>query len=265
MQINFEYGFFFTLNKITGYSIFTDPLNLFQLLILLAAMIFGIYVLHVVWKEYKRTENINSLIFYVAGVIMLIAGLAITASKLSYAMLGWPEIGRLFIGVSWSLATSGMILYNIFAFRTAFPNRVKLLTSIVTVISIFYVLVLNYALFTGQPWVYTDPIDFEDRFSPIILLVIYCTFIPVSLLAPLVFSYFTIKIRDEDRPKSNLAICFVIGLLCIALGVINEVGLIYIFLLEVLFRFFILAYPIVFYLIFAMPDWFRNKLGLEKE
>lgn len=265
MQINFEYGFFFTLNKITGFSIFTDPLNLFQLLILLAAMIFGIYVLYVIWKEYKRTNSTNSLIFYVAGVIMLISGIGITTAKLCYATFGWPEIGRIFVGVSWGIAISGMIFYNIFAFRSIFPKRIKVSTLIIIAVSFLCILVLNYAIYTGQPLVYTDPIDFEDRFSPIILLVIYCTFIPVSLLPPLVFSYYTIKVRNEDRAKSNLAIFFVIGLLCIALGVINEIGLIYIFLLEVIFRFFILAYPIVFYFIFAMPDWFREKIGLKKE
>ena len=165
MQINFEYGFFFTLNKIIGYSIFTDPLNLFQLLILMAAMIFGVYVLHVIWNEYKRNENINSLIFYVAGVIMLISGLGITTAKLCYAMFGWPEIGRIFFGISWGLAISGMILYNIFAFRTAFPNRVKILTLIIIGVSFICILVQNYALYTGQPLVYTDPIDFEDRLN----------------------------------------------------------------------------------------------------
>jgi hypothetical protein len=242
LVINLEYVFHFTINKLSGYSIFNDLLNTIGMMILLVAMIFGIYVLHIIFREYRRKESINTLLFYFAGVCMLISGILITVVKLSYSTLGLYELGNILTCLAWTIVVVGMLFYDLFAFRNTYPERVKTLITIAVLISCFFTGILIFAIYSGFPYAYLNPNYFEYNYSPFIMVSIICSFVPLSMLGPLTFFYYAKKNREENKSKSNLSICFGIGIIFILIGLLNEIGFIYVFEFRVFFRIFLVAY-----------------------
>ena len=253
------YSIEFTLKELSGYSIFTDPLELFGTFLILIILGLTILICFRLFKDYQKTNDQPTLSWALASFFLVFAIIFLIIEKLSYSSFGQPDFGRFVAMIASSCVSASLISFNNFAFHITYPKYRKLLDIIVAILGISYILILIYANIRGPP--YADIVEFELVYDLSINYLIYPLLIPILSIGPIVFFYFSSKSREESRPNSLRALWLGIGLLCFGLGYIVEVAPFFPPILSIPLRGLFLATAIIMYVCFAMPQWFKNRIG----
>lgn len=259
MAASIEYGIQYTINKVLNYSILNEPMELIGLIILSITAVIVIAMINYLNKSYKETKAVETLLFYVAIILLLAALVTLTLEKFSYSTLGLPKLGDILAWVAFIPSGAAVVCADAFSFRTTFPNHVRIFTSFVILLVAIYISVLTWAINQGPP--VSNVIDFEVVYSQLITLIVYATLIPIVMIGPVIFFYFAYKVRSENKPNSNRSFWFGLGFTCFALGYVNEVSPAFPVELAAPFRLFFLASAILFYTCFKMPSWFKKRTG----
>ncbi|NVM01809.1 MAG: hypothetical protein HWN67_05715 [Candidatus Helarchaeota archaeon] len=148
----------------------------------------------------------------------------------------------------------GIINLNNFALSMTYPIHKNKLLIIVAILGIISLLLLIYANFF-EPSL-SEIRGFIIVYDPRISYFILAYVIPNFFIGPVIFFYFSSKIRKENRPKSNLSLWMGIGLTCFGLGYVST----FIPILAIPLSLF-LATTIIMYICFSMPEWFKNRIG----
>ncbi|MFX1449705.1 MAG: hypothetical protein ACFFCM_02610 [Promethearchaeota archaeon] len=238
-----------------GRSIFSDP---FEFILLGIWIVGGIFLAGLIWElyqNYKRTESFESLLFIIGLLLILTSLILFNLAKFSYASLGSPGLGDFFTIITQFPVIVGALSINIFAVRTTFPKRSKIVFSFLLIPATIFLVTLTWATIQGPP--YSSVINFEVIYSLDIIIIRLPCIISILMLPAAVFFYFAIRIRNDDKPKSTISFWLGMGIVFFAIAfVVSPI------VVELkFFQVFILPAPIIFYICFSMPDWFKRKIG----
>ena len=118
-----------------------------------------------------------------------------------------------------------------------------------------FLVTLTWAIIQGPP--YVNVINFEVLYSLDIIIIRLPCIISILALPAAVFFYFAIRIRNDDKPKSIISFWLGMGIVFFAIAfIVSPIVFEFRF-----FQVFILPAPIIFYLCFSIPDWFKRKIG----
>ncbi|MFX1449430.1 MAG: hypothetical protein ACFFCM_01225 [Promethearchaeota archaeon] len=248
------YSIEFFLNQLTGYFSTRDPSGL--LTPILVFTILGVTALSIVtlFKKYRQTNEQSTLSWALSLLFIEFALVFLTIENINYTILGQPDFGRFFSVLAISCIIIVVINLDNFALGVTYPthkNKLVLIVAILGVISIILILIANIL---GSP--YADVRGFVLVYDPIITYFILAYVVPNFFVGPSIFFYFASKIREENRPKSNLSLWMGTGLTCFGLGYV----LTFIPILAISLSFF-LATTIIMYICFSLPEWFKNRIG----
>jgi len=235
-----------------GLSIF----DLLSVVIVLIALPLDAFLVVTTMKNYKETENKAFLYISTAFIFIFVGGALLIVEKIGFIM--YLPLG--IVGILIALPASGMghFFFNVFAFEHTFPEKRKILISVVGTLVLLYLGVLLAAIIVGAPFSWVA--DAEMIYAPIVDVFAFSFLIPVLFSAPLVFFYFAIKSKEKPKRIRSTLMGLAIALFNIA----------YIFeaipidpLLAVIFRSFFITSAIILYICFSMPDWFKKAIGME--
>ena len=260
MSIN--YAIEFTLRELSGYSMFTDPLELFGTILILVILAITILIVVKLFNNYKETNDKATLSWALASLFLLFAIIFLIIEKLSYSTLGQPDFGRLVAMIASSCVAASLVSFSNFAFYITYPKYKDIFVIIVAILGISYMAVLIYANIMGPPLV--DVVEFELIYDISINFLIYPLLIPILTIGPVIFFYFAQKSREENRPNATRAIWLGIGLICFGTGYIVEVAPFFPPFLSIPLRGLFLATAIIMYICFTMPEWFKKSIGWTK-
>ncbi len=255
MAIDWGYIFEYALNQIIKPSIFNDP---FQLIMLGIWLVDGIFLAGLIWilyKKYKDTENFESLLFLIGLLFILISLVFFNMAKFCYTSLGSRGPGDLLFIISQIPVIVGALCFNIFAVRVTFPKHSRIVFSFVLILGIIFLVTITWGVIYGPP--YTNVVNFDVLFSLDIIFIRLCSLLPIIMIPAAVFFYFGIKIRDEAKHKSTRSIWLGLGIVFFAIAFVVSPITIELRFLQAC----ILPAPIIFYICFSMPDWFKRKIG----
>ncbi len=250
------YSIEFTLNQLTGYFSNRDPSGF--IVPYLIFIILGVSTLIIVnlFKKYRKTKEKTTLSMLFAFLFTEIAVIFMIIENISYTTLGQPDFGRLMSIIALSFSIFAIISLDNFALIMTYPDKKNKLIIIVTILGIIAILLIIYANILGPP--YAEVKGFILAYDPIVNYFYTGYVLPNFFVGPIIFFYFASKIREENRPKSNLSLWMGIALTCF--GSTYLVMLIPIFAISL---FVLLASTIIMYVCFSMPEWFKNKIGWE--
>ncbi|MFX0136059.1 MAG: hypothetical protein ACFFDN_20630 [Candidatus Hodarchaeota archaeon] len=252
------YEFEFLGNRLAGYSVLKNPLELFGLGIIIVAMIIVTILAFQMFRNYRETKMVATLYWALAFGFLLIAVIFLIIEKVSYSTLGNRSLGDTMAIFALIFSGAAIVCFDIFSFHTTYPDNVKILTLFVSIIAAIYVGVLIYSIILGYP--HADVVNYELVYEASTDIIVYCSLLPIILLAPLIFFYYSSKMRENNPPNSIRARWMGIGLLFFAIGYITEVAP-FLGILAIPFRIFFLLAGIVLWICFSMPDWFKQKIG----
>ncbi|MHA1378357.1 MAG: hypothetical protein ACTSRG_08235 [Candidatus Helarchaeota archaeon] len=246
-------------NTIAGYSVLKNPWELIGLGIILVAMIIVAFLAQQMFKNYKETKMIATLYWALAFFFLLVAVVFLIIEKVSYSTLGNADLGDLMAILALITSGAAIVFFDIFSFHTTYPERVKVLTSFVSILATIYVGSLVYAIISGYPL--ADVKAYELVYNPFIDIIVYCTLLPIILIAPIIFFYYASRMREESPPNSKRSNWIGTGLLFFAIGYIAEVAPFLPTEFSIPFRIFFVLAGYTLWVCFSMPDWFKNRIG----
>ena len=257
MVVVWEY--YINLLSNAGRSTFQDPMQIFNLIILGVGGIIGIFNLHAIFASYRETKALETLSFFLSGVFLFAALIGLSMGRLSLTSWGLPNLADSLSIIAFIFSGIAIVCASIFVYQFTFPQHLVKLVSIVGIITTFSMGILIWAVIQGPP--YCNLINLERVYSPEIILVIFCFYVPIINIAPLVFFYYASKVRDENRAVSNRSFWMGLGLICFAIGYINEITSVFPVVVKIPLRTFYIAFTFIIYLCFKMPDWFKRSIG----
>ena len=253
------YGFWFSWNKALGYSILKNPLELIGIGIIAVILVIVILGVRELYKIYKSNRDVANLTWLLTFLSLLFAVIFLICEKLCFSTFGLYEFGKFMALLAFCFVGFAVIAINNFAFRMNNPERVKLLTACVTILVVIYITVLSYAIIIGYP--ISDVVNYELVYDVSIDLIVYPVLITILAIAPLTFFYFSSKIREENKAASTRALWMGLGIVFFGVGFIVEVAPLFPTELSIPLRGLFAAAAIIMYVCFAMPEWFKNKIG----
>lgn len=253
MTVTLEYYFQFYSNKLFGRSMFSDPMELFLFTISFLSLLFLIGIIWTLYKGYKETRVIETLLFLLSMISFLIAGVLGSIERISYSTWGSPQLGDLIHIIVLFPMQFSFLCVNTFAIRITFPEKFKIIISFLIVLSTILITIITWAMIQGPP--YAIIINFAVVHSNDVAIVVLATLAPVAVMPLAIFFYSAKKIRDEDRPKSNRSFWFGMGFLFFTLGAGLTTPTTPYFAIFSIFAAFTL------YICFKMPNWFKRRIG----
>ncbi len=250
------YSIEFTLNQLTGYFNNRDPSGVIVYYLVLAILVVATISTLSLFKKYKTTKENSTLSWALAFLFTELAAICMVIETISYTILGQPDLGKMMSVLNMIFTTCAIINLDNFALIMTYPNKKNKILIIVAILGIIAILLVIFANTLGYPYSYIQ--GFLLIYDVIISYFIFSLILPNFIIGPTIFFYFASKIREENRPKSNLSLWIGIGLTCFGLGYL----LIVIPILAIPLSIF-LASTIIMYICFSMPEWFKNKIGWE--
>ncbi|NVM04006.1 MAG: hypothetical protein HWN67_16865 [Candidatus Helarchaeota archaeon] len=258
MPISWEYGFQYTLNRFSGRSLFDQPIDLILLGALLVAFVFLIGIIRALYKDYKKTETVETLLFLLGMITLIPANIFGIVTNLCYSTLGMPEIAEIITIINLFPMQFTYLCVNLFAIRMTFPKRYKLILVILLILSVIMIGTVTWAITKGPP--YFNVINFAQVYSLNIQIIRFICLIPVAVIPISVFYYYATKVREENRATSNRSIWLGTGILSFAIAVIIPTVAVELRVFQALY----VPAAIIFYVCFSMPDWFKRRIGWTK-
>ena len=255
MAASWGYYLEYALNQVTQTSIFNDPFQLIMLVVWLVSGIFLAGLLWVLYRNYKKTDSVESLLFLIGLLLLLTSLVLYNVAIQSYSTLGSPELGDLLYIFIQFPVIAGALCFNIFAVRLTFEKHAKIVFSFVLILGIIYLGFIIWAIIQGPP--YSNVVNFDIIYSLDISLIRLSTLFPILTIPALVFFYYAIVIRKEDKPKSTLSLLLGLGIVFFDIAFIFAPLAYELRFLQAL----VLPAPILFYICFSMPEWFKRRIG----
>ncbi|MHA1378573.1 MAG: hypothetical protein ACTSRG_09345 [Candidatus Helarchaeota archaeon] len=247
------------LSLISEESMLNDPIELFGIIVILIALFLIVIFSRILYKSYKENHDIATLYLIIAFILLVIAAFFLFIEQFAYSMgnISLGDIGGIIATIS---VGSSMVFVALFAFHNTFPDKVKILGTLVAIGSIIYVGTISWAILQSPP--IKDVINNEIIYTTWINILIYCTVIPIILVAPMTFHYFGYKIRAENKPSSNRSYWFAVAFYIFGAGYIGELAPFFPTFLSNILRVTYLIAAIILYNCFTMPEWFKKRLGM---
>ena len=255
------YGPEYDFNKyILGYSVLKNPLELIGLGIIVMALIMVAILAQQMLKSYRETKMTATLYWALAFLFLLIAVIFLIIEKVCFSTLGNQGFGRLMAVIA--LMTSGVaiVCFDLFAFHTTYPEKVPFLGTLVSILAAIYAGSLIYAIISGSADLARVE-HYELVYSPTIDIIVYCTLLPIILLAPIIFFYYSGRMKEENPPNSKRSSWIGTGMLFFAIGYVAEVAPFMPSEFSIPMRIFFVLAAFVLWICFSMPDWFKNRIG----
>jgi len=239
-------------------SFLTDPILMGGTLIFIVCTILFIVLGVQILKKYNENKNNTSLIFGLNFIFTACALGLIAANRVLLNVLPDPLLGIIFHNGAIIFSLIIVVLLDIFAFLMTYPDYVNRLSILVSIV----MGVLLVILLINQPTL--APVGNELIYSDTVIIIVLACLLPPILIPITVFFYFSVKVKDTSKPKSTRSTWMGIASIIIAISYLLELaGGIGIFTLIVRLGF--LAYGIIMYVCFMMPDWFKNRIGWVEE
>lgn len=260
MGVSLQFYVLFDINRLTKESILSDPLELFGIIIILVALIFVAILSRILLKSYKENKARPTLYFFLAFILLIIAAIFLFIEQFGYSSIGDPNIGDIGGVIATIAVGSSMVFVDLFSFHNTFPGKVKILGTIVGLVTAIYVGTIIWAILTGPP--VKDVINSEIVYLETwINILIYCTVIPIIIVAPFTFYYYAYRVRDENKPNSRRSLWLGTGLAIFGAGYIAELAPFFPTILSIPFRVTYLIAAIILYNCFTLPEWFKKRIG----
>ena len=238
-----------------------DPWLIVFMGIYLIAGVFLILLLIKLYGSYKDTKSQDILYFMIGLLLLAASNIVFMIRRPMYETFANPFMGDLLTVILQIPSELGVLFIGIFTVRFTFPKRVKGIISIIAIIVAIKWIVESVIILGNSPHYYL--VDYNIVYTLDYALIRLGLLIPLYLIPVTVFFYYSVKIRSENKPKSNRALWLGSGMLCFAVPFLSipilVVTLGHVFrLLEI----FVLAAAIIFYICFAMPKWFKKSIGM---
>ena len=233
-----------------------DIIQIISIVELFIAAAISLILAGFIYKKYRDKPTSGSLIFFLNFILVGAALICVAIDRILLTELIDETMGILFHNIAILISLGVIILLDIFAFQMTYPEQIKKLTALfaVLIVAAGIVLMLNQPTLGAQ-----QEIIYADELLYIILPLLA----PPILLPAIVFFYYSVKIRDESRPKSTRSLMMGIASIIVAIGYIFEVmgitGL-----LVIIVRLSFVIYTLLMYIAFIMPTWFQNLIGWEE-
>ncbi|MFX0138359.1 MAG: hypothetical protein ACFFDN_32255, partial [Candidatus Hodarchaeota archaeon] len=218
MAVSWEYVFQYMSNMIFGSSLFSQAYELFMLSISLTTGILVVGIIYKLYKNYKQTESVETLLFLLGMISLIPANVFLTLQGVCYSTFGLPGLGELLTIITLFPAQFTYLCVNLFAIRMTFPKRYKIVLAILLVISVILIGTESWAVIQGPP--YSTVRNFTTVYSFEIQIVRFLSLGATAVIPIGVFYYFAAKIREENRPQSNLSVWLGTGILFFAIPVL---------------------------------------------
>ena len=247
------------LSLLGGESLLSNPIELYGIIMILAALVIVGLLARTLLKSYRENQNIGTLYFALAFILLIIAAAFLFIEQLFYTN-GNITIGDIGGMIATVAVGSSMVLINLFAFHNTFPERVKILGTIVGLLTALYVGTMLWAIPQGPP--IKDVINSEIVYLQVwIDILIICTVIPIVLVAPMTFHYFGLKVKSENPSNAKRSYWFAAGFYIFGLGYTGELVPFFPSDISNILRTTYLITRIILYICFTMPDWFKTRIG----
>lgn len=241
--------------------------------ILLVIVVFVVLTLRVLIKKYKDAKNVSTLYFAIAYIFFMGAIVTLLLEKVGLLIFVVnPSIELEFfirINAVIALACSGaaIVLINLFAFENTFSEKKIILTVFIAICVVCYFSVLAFANFNGLFGGPLSEVTSEISYDPIITLFGIGLAMPIAIAAPGVFFYFAAVTTEKANARRSMwmglaIILFFFGYLlettsftvAPSLAIILE-------LVVVIGRTLMAIAAVILYTCFAMPTWFKKRIG----
>ncbi|MFX1450041.1 MAG: hypothetical protein ACFFCM_04300 [Promethearchaeota archaeon] len=258
MLASWEYAYQYQLNRLFGQSTLNDPMALFMIIIFLIAGIFLIGMIRALYQNYIAVEAIETLLFLIGMLCLLIGVVFNVFRKLSYSTWGAPELGDILYLITNFSVLAGILCVDAFSVRVTFPEHFKAIFSFVLTITPIFLGILIWAVIQGPPNAHI--VNFEVAISFEMNIIRNIFVLPICAIPATLFLYYAIKIRKENKPNSSRSFWLGMGVIFFDLAVLvpqYDIELNF-------FQIFFLPAAITFYVCFSMPDWFKRKIEWPK-
>ncbi len=254
MTVSLEYYLYFISSKIAGTTFFNQPFEILMLVILLIAAAFLVGIIYELYKNYKRTESTETLLFLIGMISLIPANVLLVLMGLCYSVYGLFELGKLIIILTQIPAQFTYLCVNLFAIRMTFPKKYKIVLIILVSLSVLLIGTVTWATLQGTPYFHYN---FGVVYSTEIQIIRFICLIPIAVIPISVFYYYAVKIREENRARSNRSLWLGTGILffCVII-ILTSVATIF-RLSQILY----VPSAIILYVCFSMPEWFKTRIG----
>ncbi|NHI95035.1 MAG: hypothetical protein EAX96_21270 [Candidatus Lokiarchaeota archaeon] len=249
-------------------------INFISSIFMMVTGIFSLLALLKLISAYKHKKSRATLIFILAFIFALTGSIILASVSIwitaLYSQGVQPSfitelVGRVGLLLGITLSVLGLIFVNIFSFENTFPDKIKILTLIVSISGavFIYILILAHVnqIFGGDLVVITGT---SPLYHINIVLLGYIAILPSTISTPTVFLYSGSKIRSMDVGKSNRSIIFGICFLLLNLGFVFGTltfGSDFLFVIMSFISSIIVCFSsILIYLCIKMPEWFKNRI-----
>ncbi len=255
MVASWDYPFQYIIYQLLGLNTTNLLFEIFGIVIYGVAGLFLFLIIYELYKDYRRDKLTETLLFLLGMIFLIISNVLVVFSRLCYATWGLPGLGELLTINMYLSAQICYLFVNAFAIRVTYPKRFNVIFIFLLVLSGILLGTQSWAIIQGPP--HTKIVDFAIFFSIEIILIRIILLIPFGAIPVGVFFYFAKKVRNENKANSNRSIWFGIGILLFVIAIVFTSISRELSTIQVLF----IPAAIIFYVCFAMPDWFKRRIG----
>lgn len=239
------------------------PMDIFFFVIYILAGFFLIILLIKLYKNYRETRSKDVLYFLIGLLLLTTSNVIFILRRFSYELWALPDVGDALTIALQIPSELGVLFISMFAIRFTFPERTKLIVSCVSIIVVVKWIIETIVILQGAP--HYVPVNYDIVYSLEYALLRLLLLIPLYIVPPTVFFYYSVKIRGENIPKSNRALWLGVGMLCFAIPFLFvPIGVVTIGHWLRVLEIFVLFAAIIFYIAFTMPKWFKKRIGMSE-
>ena len=251
---------------------------LFIVIAIVLYFVLGLYLLNSFRKSRRNSTLYMSFILLfgslalvslvIEQLILILSGVVDTEappmkSFLSYSLNEIPDVfvfwlAYFFAVLAW-ITSSSAIFSACFFTQSFLPDRYKKVLLIPAIMLILYVVVLTYSPFQ---WIQVEG-DWQPNHGESFELIAYILLFPNLWMVVVLFFYLTFSLFRRGIPRWKQTFVLAIGQLFLSIGYTVEIINIPDPTITLISRFAIMMYPIVMWLGFTPPGWFKKVIGVD--
>ncbi len=251
---------------------------LFIVIAIILYLIFGLYLLNSFRKSKRNSTFYMSLILLFGSLALLSLAIeqlilrtsGVTAAEapdlksfLSFSVTEMQEfyvfwLAYFFAFIAW--VTSSTAIFSACVFTQSFlSDKYKKVLIIPAIMLILYVVVLTYAPFQ---WKALEG-DWQPDHGEFFEIIAYILLFPNLWMVVVLFFYLTFSLYRRGVPRWKQTFVLAIGQLFLSIGYTVEIINIPDPTITLISRFAIMMYPVVMWLGFTPPSWFKRAIGVD--